>query len=77
VLLSLGYVAADLAGLEPAGGDLRGLHHDAGAPRQAVNALVAGAALLDAARWVWPEVTWLRWASRSVKVGFGGVVLVL
>jgi hypothetical protein len=76
-LASVAYVAADWGGFEPEQGDLAGLRRDARAPRHVFNGLLLGVALLDAARFVWPDVPWLAWTSRSLKVGAGGVILAL
>ena len=76
-LASVAYVAADWGGFQPDQGDLAGLRRDAGAPRHLFNGLLLGVALLDAARFVWPDVEWLAWTSRSLKLGAGGVVLTL
>jgi hypothetical protein len=76
-LAAAAYVVADWGGAEPPQGDLVGLYRDARAPRNAMNGLLLGVALLDVARYVWPDVGWLAWASRTLKVGAGGVVLTL
>jgi hypothetical protein len=76
-LTSIAYVAANWASLEPPAGDLRGTYRDTGAPRNLVNALVLGAAVLDLSRYFFPDVTWLPWLSRAAKLGVTGITFTL
>ena len=76
-LTSIGYVAANWVGLEPEKGDLYGAYAMTGAPRHAVNSILLGVAVLDLARYAFPDVRWLAWASRAAKVGFAGVTFAL
>jgi hypothetical protein len=76
-LTSIGYVAANWVGLEPDKGDLHGAYAMTGAPRHAVNSILLGIAALDLARYAFPDVRGLAWASRAAKLGFAGVTFTL
>jgi len=76
-LLSVGYVLANLAGVEPTDGDLRGIKRDGGAPRAPMVTLVFSIAAMDIARYYFPQSRWLAWLSRAAKVGMTGAALAM
>ena len=76
-LTSIGYVTANWAGLEPEKGDLYGAYAMTGAPRHVVNSILLGVAVLDLARYAFPDTRWLAWASRAAKLGLAGVTFTL
>jgi hypothetical protein len=76
-LTSIGYVAANWVGLEPEKGDLYGAYAMTGAPRHVVNSILLGVAVLDLARYAFPGVRWLAWASRAAKLGLVGVTFTI
>ncbi len=76
-LTSAGYVLANWVGLEPEKGDLHGTYAQTGAPRHLVNGILLGVAALDLARYAFPDVRWLAWASRVGKVGLAGLTFTL
>jgi hypothetical protein len=76
-LLSLGYVLANVAGVEPVDGDLRGMKRDGGAPRGLAVGLVFSIAALDIARYYFPESRWLTWLSRAAKVSVTGTAFAM
>ncbi len=76
-LTSAGYVLANWIGIEPEQGDLHGAYALAGAPRHLVNTILLGVAVLDLARYAFPDARWLVWMSRATKVGLAGVTFAL
>ncbi len=72
---SVAYGIANLSGIEPPEGDLRGLDRSSGVPHGVFAALVLGTAALDVARYLLPEVTWIPWVSRGSKVVMVGLVV--
>jgi len=75
-LTSVGYVTANLLGVEPRAGDVRSMIEVAGRPRLLVDGLLLGTAVLDLVRYAYPELVWPVWASRAAKLGLGGLVFV-
>jgi hypothetical protein len=76
-LLSLGYVLANVAGVEPTDGDLKGMKRDGGAPRALAVSLVFSIAALDIARYYFPQSRWLTWLSRAAKVSVTGTAFAM
>lgn len=76
VATSVAYGIANLTGIEPPAGDLRGLDGVSGVPNGVFAAVVLGTAALDVARYFLPSVGWLPWVSRGSKVVTVGLVLV-
>jgi hypothetical protein len=76
-LTSVGYVLANWVGVEPEKGDLHGAYVETGAPRHVVNAILIGVAVLDMARYAFPDARWLAWVSRAGKVGLAGLTFSL
>jgi len=72
---SVAYGIANLAGIEPPEGDLRGLDRSSGVPHGVFAALVLSTAALDVARYLLPDVTWIPWVSRGSKVVMVGLVV--
>ncbi len=72
---SLAYGIANLTGIEPPEGDLRGFEQATGSPRGVLAALVLGTAALDIARYFLPDATWLPWVSRGSKAVTLGFVI--
>ncbi|MEI6225144.1 MAG: hypothetical protein WCS72_10345 [Deltaproteobacteria bacterium] len=72
---SVAYGIANLAGIEPPEGDLRGLDRSSGVPHGVFAALVLSTAALDVARYFLPDVTWIPWVSRGSKVVMVGLVV--
>jgi hypothetical protein len=75
-LTSIGYVAANLLGVEPRAGDVRSMVEVSGRPRLLVDGLLLSAAALDLVRYAYPALEWPVWASRAAKLGLGGLVFV-
>ncbi len=75
VATSVAYGIANLTGIEPPAGDVRGLDSVSGAPHGVFAALVLATAALDVARYFLPDVGWLPWVSRGSKVVTVGVVV--
>jgi hypothetical protein len=75
-LTSVGYVAANLLGVEPRAGDIRSIVEVSGRPRLLVDGLLLSAAALDLVRYAYPALEWPVWASRAAKLGLGGLVFV-
>jgi hypothetical protein len=69
VLASAGYGIAAMAQAGPAERDTRGMALSARMREPLVGGIVIAPAALDALRYYYPDRTWLRWASRAVKVG--------
>jgi len=69
VLTSVGYAVAAFAQAGPAERDPRGMAVSARIDEPWIGATILAPALLDGARYYWPETTWLKWASRAAKVG--------
>lgn len=74
VTLALAYAITCASGIESDFGDASGLATHGHMPRSATAALVATPALVDAARAVWPERPWIKWAARASKLVFVGLV---
>jgi hypothetical protein len=74
-LTSVGYVLADLAGIEPTAGDIASIARISGRPRLLVDGLLLGIAGLDLARYAAPDLAWLVWVSRGAKLFTAGLVL--
>ena len=72
---SVAYGIANLSGIEPPEGDLRGLDRASSVPHGVFAALVLGTAALDVARYLLPDVTWIPWVSRGSKVVTIGLVV--
>ena len=75
-LTSVGYVAANLLGVEPKAGDVRSIVEVSGRPRLLVDGLLLSCAALDLLRYHSPELVWPIWASRAAKLALGGLVFV-
>lgn len=75
VATSVAYGIANLSGIEPPEGDVRGLDSAGRIPHGVFAALVLGTAALDVARYFLPDVDWLPWVSRGSKVVTVGVVV--
>ena len=75
VLASATYAVAAFAGIGPDERDTRGMAVSSRTPEPVIGALVLAPAVLDAMRYYWPQMVWLRWASRGAKVG--GVLLIV
>ncbi len=75
-LTSVGYVAANLLGVEPRAGDVHSMVEVSGRPRLLIDGLLLSAAVLDLVRYASPELEWPVWASRLTKLGLGGLVFV-
>jgi hypothetical protein len=75
VATSVAYGIANLAGIEPPQGDLRGLDAVSGVPNGVFAALVLGTAALDVARYFLPDSAWLPWVSRGTKVVTVGLIV--
>jgi hypothetical protein len=76
-LTSIGYVLANWAGIEPSSGDLAGLYRNTATPRAFMNTMVLSIAVLDLARYYFPQVSLLPWVSRVCKIAVGGLVFTL
>jgi hypothetical protein len=76
-LTSIGYVIANWTGVEPVDGDVRGIHRDGGAPRILLSSLVLGIAVVDIARYYFPQARWLAWLNRTAKLGVTGVAFAM
>lgn len=72
---SVAYAIANLTGIEPPEGDLRGLNGTVGVPNGVMAGVVLATAALDVARYFLPDVAWLPWVSRGSKVLTLGLVL--
>jgi hypothetical protein len=72
---SVAYGIANLAGIEPPEGDLRGLDGVTSLPHGVFAAVVLGTAALDVARYFLPDSQWLPWVSRGSKVVTIGLVV--
>jgi hypothetical protein len=69
VLASAAYAGAAFARTGPAERDTRGMAVGSRTDERVIGALVLTPAVLDAWRYYRPNNRWLKWASRSVKVG--------
>ena len=76
-LLSIGYVLANWAGVEPTDGDIRGIHRDGGAPRLLLSSMILGIAAVDIARYYYPHARWLAWLNRVAKVSVTGIAFAM
>jgi hypothetical protein len=76
-LTSIGYVIANWTGVEPVDGDVRGIHRDGGAPRILLSTLVLGIAVVDIARYYFPQARWLAWLNRAAKLSVTGVAFTM
>ncbi len=65
---SVAYGIANLAGIEPPEGDVRGYDSVARVPHGVLAATVLATAALDVARYFLPDEAWLPWVSRGTKV---------
>jgi hypothetical protein len=72
---SVAYGIANLTGIEPPEGDLRGIESVSPVPRGVWAAAILGTAALDVARYFLPESQWLPWVSRGSKVVTLGMVV--
>ena len=72
---SVAYGIANLAGIEPPEGDIRGLDGVSRLPHGVFAAVVLGTAALDVARYFLPDSQWLPWVSRGSKVVTIGLVV--
>jgi hypothetical protein len=72
---SVAYAIANLTGIEPPEGDLRGLDRVVGVPHGVMAAVVLATAALDVARYFVPDAAWLPWVSRGSKALTVGLVL--
>ncbi|HTP24728.1 MAG TPA: hypothetical protein VMK12_03605 [Anaeromyxobacteraceae bacterium] len=77
-LTSIGYVFANWLGIEPPYGDLRGLYA-IGAPRTLTNVLFLAVAMMDIARYFFPQTPFdlLPYASRASKIAVAGMVFTI
>ncbi len=76
-LLSIGYVLANWAGVEPTDGDIRGIHRDGGAPRLLLSSMIFGIAAVDIARYYYPHARWLAWLNRVAKFSVTGIAFAM
>ena len=72
-LMSIGYVLANWAGLEPTDGDIRGIYRDGTAPRFLLSSMILGIAAVDIARYFHPGARWLAWLNRVAKLRVTGI----
>jgi hypothetical protein len=72
-LMSIGYVLANWAGLEPTDGDIRGIYRDGTAPRFLLSSMILGIAAVDIARYFHPGARWLAWLNRVAKLSVTGI----
>ena len=75
VVTSIGYAVAAFAQAGPGERDTRGMAASARIDEPWIGAMVLAPALLDGARYYRPETTWLKWVSRTAKVG--GALLIV
>lgn len=76
-LTSMGYVLANWLSVEPPAGDLSSIYRNTAAPRTFMNVMLLGVVALDLARYFYPDVAWLPWASRISKLAVTGVTFTL
>jgi hypothetical protein len=69
VLTSVAYSGAAFARTGPAERDTRGMADTSRLDERWIGALVLTPAVLDGWRYYQPDVTWIRWTSRAVKIG--------
>jgi multidrug transporter EmrE-like cation transporter len=69
VLASAAYAGAAFARTGPDERDTRGMALSANIDERVVGGLVLAPAVLDAWRYYRPDVAWIKWASRAVKIG--------
>jgi hypothetical protein len=72
---SVAYGIANLAGIEPPEGDIRGYESVAPVPHGVFAAVVLATAALDLARYFLPDEAWIPWVSRGSKAVTIGLVV--